>query len=115
MIIPVEDLRAFCLEALRKAGVSESDAQTTAEVLVTTDTWGTFTHGTKALRAYIRRVRGGGLKSPGSPKIIKEGPAFALVDGGSSIAMVSSTYAMQVAMQKARASRSEEHTSELQS
>ena len=104
MTIPAEDLRAFCLEALRKAGVSESDAQTTAEVLVTTDTWGTFTHGTKALRAYIRRVRGGGLKSPANPRIINEGPAFALVDGGSSIAMVSSTYSMRVAMEKARAS-----------
>lgn len=104
MNISVADLEAFCLEALRAAGVDEADARTTAEVLVATDTWGTFTHGTKALRAYIRRVRGGGLKKRGTPHVVKEGPAFALIDGDSSIGMVSSVFAMQTAMQKARMS-----------
>lgn len=103
MNIPVPKLHSFCVEALLKAGVHEPDAQTTADVLVATDTWGTFTHGTKALRAYIRRVRGGGLKRKASPHIIKEGPGFALIDGDSSIAMVSSTFAMRIAMEKARA------------
>src|SRR5437868_1101636 len=102
MNIPVAKLHAFCTETLLKAGVDPADAQTTAEVLVTTDTWGTFTHGTKALRAYIRRVRGGGLKKKGSPHVVKEGPGFALIDGDSSIGMVSSVYAMKTAMSKAR-------------
>lgn len=104
MNISVDKLHAFCMEALIKAGVHESDARTTADVLVTTDTWGTFTHGTKALRAYIRRVRGGGLRKQGSPRVVKEGPAFALIDGESSLAMVSSVFAMRTAMDKARAS-----------
>jgi ureidoglycolate dehydrogenase (NAD+) len=104
MNISVARLRAFCMEALLKTGVDPIDAEMTAKVLVTTDTWGTFTHGTKALRAYIRRVRGGGLKKKGSPHIIKEGPAFALIDGDSSIGMVSSVFAMEIAMHKARAS-----------
>jgi len=90
------------MDALLKAGVDPADAKTTADVLVTTDTWGTFTHGTKALRAYIRRVRGNGLKKCGTPHIVKEGPAFALVDGDSSIAMVSSVFAMRTAIDKAR-------------
>src|SRR5258706_5435167 len=101
MNISVAKLRAFCMEALLKAGVDPTDATTTADVLVTTDPWGTFTHGTKALRAYIRRVRGGGLKKKGSPHIIKEGPGFALIDGDSSLGMVSSVFAMQTAMNKA--------------
>src|SRR5436853_4156304 len=102
MNISVAKLQAFCIEALLKAGVDPVDAQTTADVLVTTDTWGTFTHGTKALRAYIRRVRGGGLKRKGTPHIVKEGPAFALIDGDSSLGMVSSVFAMQTALKKAR-------------
>lgn len=102
MNISVAKLHAFCMEALLKAGVDSADAKTTTDVLVTTDTWGTFTHGTKALRAYIRRVRGGGLKKKGTPHIVKEGPAFALVDGDSSLGMVSSVYSMQIAMNKAR-------------
>src|SRR4051812_17136448 len=102
MNISVASLHSFCMDALRKAGVDETDARTTADVLVTTDTWGTFTHGTKALRAYIRRVRGGGLKKKGRPHIVKEGSAFALVDGDSSIGMVSSVFAMETAIAKAR-------------
>jgi ureidoglycolate dehydrogenase (NAD+) len=104
MIIGMEVLERFCGEALLKAGASAEHARTTAEVLVTTDSWGTFTHGTKALRAYVRRVRGGGLRVNGQPHVVKEGAGFALVDGDSSIGMVSSVFAMRTAMAKARAS-----------
>ena len=48
----VETLHAFCVAAMVKAGLREADARITADVLVTTDTWGTFTHGTKHLRSY---------------------------------------------------------------
>ncbi len=102
MKVSAQDLHGFCVEALTKVGVSANDARTTAEVLVTTDTWGTFTHGTKALRAYIRRLRGGGLKKGGVPKVAAEGPAWAVVDGDSSLGMVTSVFAMNKAMEKAR-------------
>src|SRR2546425_12644507 len=101
MKVLVQDLHAFCVEALTKIGVGEIDARTTADVLVTTDTWGTFTHGTKALRPYIRRLRGGGLRKNGQPKVTAQGPAWALVDGDSSLGMVSSVFAMRTAMDKA--------------
>jgi LDH2 family malate/lactate/ureidoglycolate dehydrogenase len=104
MNISAAKLRDFCMEALLAAGVDPVDAETTTEVLVTTDTWGTFTHGTKALRNYIRRVRGGGLKKKGTPYIVKEGAGFALIDGDSSLGMVSSVFAMKTAISKARAS-----------
>ncbi len=101
MKVSVRDLEAFCVEALTRVDVGEADARTTAQVLVTTDTWGTFTHGTKALRAYIRRLRGGGLRRDGRPKVVAEGPAWAIVDGDSSLGMVSSVFAMNTAMAKA--------------
>ena len=101
MKVSAQNLNAFCVEALTQVGVGEPDARTAADVLVTTDTWGTFTHGTKALRAYIRRLRGGGLKKKGVPKVASEGPAWAMVDGDSSLGMVSSVFAMNIAMAKA--------------
>src|SRR5204863_8030459 len=97
MKILVQDLHAFCVEALTQIGVGETDARTTADVLVTTDTWGTFTHGTKALRAYIRRLRGGGLRMYGTPRGVDEGPAWAVIDGDSSLSIVSSVFAMLTA------------------
>ena len=101
MNVSATDLHAFCVEALTKVGVGATDARTTADVLVTTDTWGTFTQGTKALRAYIRRLRGGGLRMNGTPRVLDEGPAWAVVDGDSSLGMVSSVFAMNTAMAKA--------------
>src|SRR5436190_2834821 len=101
MKVLVQDLHGFCVEALTKIGVGETDARIAADVLVTTDTWGTFTHGTKALRAYIRRLRGGGLRTNGTPRVVDEGPGWAVVDGDSSLGMVSSVFAMNMAMAKA--------------
>src|SRR5689334_19210486 len=96
-------LEVFCITALKKTGMSEADARTTAEVLVTTDTWGVHTHGVKSQRHYIRRLNGGGLKSRGVPTVVADGPAWARMDGQSSIAMVTSVKAMQLAVDKAKA------------
>jgi LDH2 family malate/lactate/ureidoglycolate dehydrogenase len=88
---------------LRKAGVGEGDAGTTADVLVTTDTWGIFTHGVKLLTGYVRRLRAGGIRADARPRIFAEGPGWAMVDGGSGLGMVTSTFAMRAAIAKARA------------
>jgi len=101
--IPVADLQSFCSDVFRRAGLSEADAATGAEVLVTTDAWGVFTHGTKCLRGYVRRLLAGGLRSAGRPRVAAEGPAWAVVDGDSSLGMVTSVFAMQTAIAKARA------------
>jgi ureidoglycolate dehydrogenase (NAD+) len=100
--IRVADLHAFCVDALRKLHVSDADAHTTADVLVTTDTWGVFTHGVKALRGYARRLRAGGLRAEGRPAVVSEGPAWAVVDGDSALGMVTSVLAMRTAVGKAR-------------
>lgn len=100
--INVEPLHAFCMEAMCKCGMSEADAATTAEILVTTDTWGVFSHGTIALRQYLCRVRAGGWNAAGRPHIVREGPAWAIIDGDSAIGMVSSNAAMEVAIDKAK-------------
>ncbi len=102
--IAVDELKAFVLQVLAKCGVGPEDAETTAEILVTTDTWGVYTHGTKALYAYTRRLRAQGLKPRGRPRVQKEGPAWALVDGDSSLGMVAGVFAMKLAIAKAKSS-----------
>ncbi len=102
--VSASDLRAFCIEALVKVGVGQDDARTTADVLVTTDTWGVFTHGVKSLGNYIRRIRAGGIRADARPRIAAEGPGWAIVDGDSGLGMVASTFAMRTAIDKARAS-----------
>jgi LDH2 family malate/lactate/ureidoglycolate dehydrogenase len=96
-------LRRFVARAFVSAGLSAADAAVGAEVLVTTDAWGIFTHGTKNVRGYLRRLKAGGLRPDGRPRVAAEGPAWAVVDGDSALGMVTSVFAMQTAIAKARA------------
>lgn len=102
MRVPVDALQLFCVTALKQAGLSSVDAETTASALVTTDTMGVFTHGTKLLGGYLSRLRGGGYRAAGVPKIEREGPGWAVIDGDSALGQVGSVFAMQTAIAKAR-------------
>jgi LDH2 family malate/lactate/ureidoglycolate dehydrogenase len=84
--------------------MNEADARVAADVLVTTDSFGVFTHGVKSLPNYIRRLKAGGLKADAVPLIHQEGPSWALVDGQSALAMVTSVFAMNTAIKKAKSS-----------
>ncbi len=100
--IQPEKLEAFCAGALLEAGMSELDARTVATVLVTTDMWGIFTHGTRHLHNYLRKMQSGGINPQGVPKVISEGAAFALIDGDAAMGMVSACMAMELAIRKAK-------------
>ena len=95
-------LDAFCVAAMCRCGMTETDARLAADVLVTTDLWGVHTHGTKLLRLYLKRMRAGGLKARGVPHVIKEGPAWAVMDGDNALGMVSACRAMETAIAKAK-------------
>jgi LDH2 family malate/lactate/ureidoglycolate dehydrogenase len=101
-VVSYDALHHFTAKAFHRAGMSGNDAKIAADVLTLTDAWGTFTHGTKSVRGYLRRLKAGGLRPRGKPQIISEGPAWAIVDGDSSLGMVTSTFAMQTAIAKAR-------------
>ncbi|MEP6663404.1 MAG: Ldh family oxidoreductase, partial [Verrucomicrobiota bacterium] len=100
--VSIASLTQFTEAALVRVGLSETDARTAAEVLVTTDAWGVFTHGTKCLRGYLRRLKAGGLRADAQPEIAAQGSAWANVNGHSALAMVTSVFAMRTAIAKAR-------------
>ena len=99
-----DDLKLFCMRAMEQAGLSRRHAEQTAEVLVTTDTWGTFTHGTRQLVPLLNNVKKGALNAGVEPKIVSEGPGWTLIDGHYAMPMVSSQLAMRSAIDKARSS-----------
>jgi LDH2 family malate/lactate/ureidoglycolate dehydrogenase len=100
--ISLADLTDFTLTALRASGVSDADADTAAQALVLTDAMGVFTHGTKLLAGYLRKLAGGGYRATGRPRIERQGPAWAVVDGDSALGQVGSTFAVRTAIDKAR-------------
>lgn len=99
--IKLQDLKAFCKEALMKEGMKEEYAGIVAEVLSETDAFGTNSHGTKNLHNYLKKFRAGGIDIKAEPEIIKEGPAFAAFDAHKSLGIVPSVKAMELACTKA--------------
>ena len=100
--ISFDDLHRFTMAAFQAGGLSEADATIGADVLALTDAWGVFTHGTKCLAGYLRRLKAGGLRPRGVPRIVAEGGAWATVDGDSALGLVTSVFAMQTAIAKAK-------------
>ncbi|MDD5705298.1 MAG: Ldh family oxidoreductase [Kiritimatiellae bacterium] len=102
MRIPASDVKAFCVAAMRKAGMATEDAETTADVLVTTDTWGVHTHGTKHLRQLLKNFRDGRMDVTARAELTGEGPGWAHFDGHHTMPMRTLVLAMQTAVNKAR-------------
>jgi LDH2 family malate/lactate/ureidoglycolate dehydrogenase len=100
--VPIESLRTYCETSLQKVGLSAEDAGVASEALITTDSWGVFTHGTKLLSGYVRRLHGGGWKVAGRPRIERQGPGWAIVHGDDALGQIGGEFAMRVAMEKAR-------------
>lgn len=100
--VKLNALKSFVLKALQKAGMSETNANTVADTLITTDTFGVMTHGTKNLRQYIQKMQAGGLDAAAVPSVEREGAAFAIINGNKAIGMLSACKAMEIAVKKAK-------------
>src|SRR5580692_6543055 len=99
-ILP-EKLSAYCVQVLTKAGVKTAGAHVIADVLVMTDTWGTFSHGTGALGNYVNTMKAGGIDPVATPEIVQEAESWAMVDGHCCMGMLGSSLAMNLAIEKA--------------
>ena len=100
--IPLSKLREFVVATLASSGVSEENSGTTADALATTDAMGVFTHGTKLLAGYLKKLMGGGYSATAVPEILRHGPAWAVVEGHSCLGQVGCDFATKLAIEKAR-------------
>lgn len=99
--IRIENLEAFCVAAMVEAGLTQEDAELSAKVFVTTDSWGTFTHGTRQLRGLMKNARRGRLVAEAKEKIVNQGPSWAIIDACDGMPTSISYRAVQLAIEKA--------------
>lgn len=97
-----KDLETFVTEAMRRYGIGDEDAQLSAKILVTTDTWGVHTHGTRQLRPLLKNFPIGRLNAEAASEVVRQGVAWALIDGHHSVPFVTAHRAMEMAIQKAK-------------
>ncbi|MCA9074769.1 MAG: Ldh family oxidoreductase [Planctomycetaceae bacterium] len=100
--ISIAELQQFVQSCLTSVSLESEQAEESAKALATTDAMGVFTHGSKLLAGYLKKLQGGGYVASAQPTIEREGPAWAVVDGQSALGQVGSLFSVRLAMQKAR-------------
>jgi L-2-hydroxycarboxylate dehydrogenase (NAD+) len=100
--IPVDRLKSFCVEALEKLGVSEEDAEITADVLVEADLRGIDSHGVARMSRYVCGIQQGMMKPRANPRVVHDALCTATVDGDAGLGQPVSYMAMRLAIDKAR-------------
>jgi LDH2 family malate/lactate/ureidoglycolate dehydrogenase len=104
MRVSAKQIREQLITVLRAWGMSEAHAETTAEMMLETDLRGVDSHGISMLPTYDREFRAGRLNMRPTFRVVREGPAFALVDADASLGHPVSAYAMNLAVDKCRTS-----------
>ena len=80
----------------------EENAETTADILGWADLHGVDSHGISMIPGYDRLRRSGRANIKARPRIVKETPVSALVDGDGGLGHVPARFGMQVAIEKAK-------------
>ncbi len=92
------------LESMLAAwGMPAAFAQRTAEVMAWADLHGIDSHGISMLPAYFERHQSGRVNMRAQPRILRETPVSALVDGDGGLGHEPSRQAMELAIAKAQA------------
>ena len=94
MPAPYAKHRAQFKAILLAWGMPEDNAETTSEILSWADLHGVDSHGMSMIPGYDRLRRNGRAKMDARPKIVKETPVSALVDGGGGLGHVPAHFAM---------------------
>jgi LDH2 family malate/lactate/ureidoglycolate dehydrogenase len=100
MRVPAKQIREQLVSVFRAWGMSDAHADTTAEMMLETDLRGVDSHGISMLPTYDREFRAGRLNMRPTFRVVREGPAFALIDADASLGHPVSAHAMNLAVDK---------------
>lgn len=100
--VDVKRYALFCETACRHYGLSDEMASVTARLLVKTDQFGIWTHGTLNLLPYLEKIAAGGIDAQAIPEVVVDGPAYAVVDGHHAMPVYSGFKGLEIGMRKAR-------------
>ncbi len=99
--VPFEELKNFCRQAYKKAGVPEAEAEIVADLLVRSDLRGVETHGVTRLPIYIQRLQKGYVRKEARITVVKEKGPTAYLDAHGSMGHIAAYRGMEKAIAKA--------------
>src|SRR5436309_14522823 len=98
---PWPRLHEFCAGVFRHLGVPEAEARLAADVLSSADRRGIDSHGVARLRTYFDLISVGKINPRPRPRIVRESPSTATVEGDNGLGLVVGPWANDIAMVKA--------------
>jgi LDH2 family malate/lactate/ureidoglycolate dehydrogenase len=97
-----EQLLRFAEGVYTALGLSESQSRVLTDSLVQADLWGHQSHGIMRTFWYAKRIQSGATNISSKPKVVVDGGAIAVVEGGDGIGQVVARKAMSQAVARAR-------------
>jgi LDH2 family malate/lactate/ureidoglycolate dehydrogenase len=102
VVVRAEDLRTFIRHVLLAIGMRPAAADVTADAMIWADLRAIDPHGVAKLPVLVTRVRAGVTAVDAEPTVVSETATTALIDAGTAWGQVAATWAMELAVEKAR-------------
>lgn len=100
--VRADRLTAFIQALFQKLGASSRDAGLLADSLVGADLEGVASHGVMLLPMYIERAQAGGVSLTAQPQVVEDLGALLVLTAGNGLGQVSSQFAVDQAIERAR-------------
>lgn len=100
--VPLDTLDEFLRRLLEGSGMSEDDAVLVAEVALTADLRGAYSHGTALIPMYLNNLASGKWNPLARPRVTRDAGAALVVDGDNALGHVALTFGMRQAIERAR-------------
>lgn len=97
-------LDRFCMDAFQKFGFTKEEARIISDVLLLSDLYGIESHGMQRLVRYHKGIEKGWIDVHAKPEVVFETPVSAVIDAHKGMGQIVSYKAMNIAIQKAKAS-----------
>jgi len=96
------ELRAFCAQAIERAGARPGDAAVIADGLIAADLRGVHSHGALRVGIYVDRLRAGSIKPAAELRIMRDSGALVVADAEAGPGIAMAMRAMDLAIERAR-------------
>lgn len=100
--IEYQVMQKWVTDIFNAQGISHSDSEVIADSLVDADARGVYSHGTQRIRMYTNRIQKDCVNVHGKPYVAVDADATAVVDGENAMGQVVGSFAMKLAMEKAK-------------
>src|SRR5262249_12845958 len=99
--VDVQQLESIITTVFERLGVASSAATQISQHLVEANLFGHDSHGLLRVAQYCQAIEDGEVDPVGSPKVIRESTAGAVIDGARAFGQVAARFAMNIAIEKA--------------